>query len=215
MLVKGIVLALLMLFSPVGEVVPASPVQPNYQASYEQDRILGTVAEFSHRPFEELPQALRDSLTWDGRIETVEGYSFLLRTYTAPGITVVTTQAPDEVLADWLELQLSLPEEDREVKGSDEEIRREIEGERGREWLHSVTLTDDRYATVPGLRVGDTVERARALGYPWTDEQLAYGEATFGVPMETYCTASVDNGAVTRLHLSFGLGRWVGRYWDI
>lgn len=213
MLVKGIVLALLTLFSPVGEVVPAPPAQPDYQVRYEQERILGTVAEFSHRPFEELPQDLRDSLTWDGKTETIQGYNFLLRTYTAPGVTVVTTQAPDEVLDQWLELQLSLPQEER--TGTDEEVRAEIEGEKGREWLHSVTLTDDRYATVPGLRVGDTVERARELGYSFTDEQLAAGGTTFGVPMETHCDVTVENGVVTRLDLSFGLGRWVGRYWDI
>lgn len=216
---KCILLALLALLSGVGETVPTPPVMPSqqvdYQARYEQERIQGTVSELSHRPFEELPQELQDSLTWDGKTETVEGYSFLLRTYTAPGITVVTTQAPNEVLDDWLELQLSLPQEGREIQGTDEEVRGEIEGERGREWLHSVTLTDGRYATVPGLRVGDTVERARTLGYPLTDEQLAYGEATFGVPMETYCTVTVDDGVVTQLHLSFGLGRYVGRYWDI
>lgn len=214
-----ILLALLALLSGVGETVPTPPVMPSetvdYQARYEQDRTLGTVAEFSHRPFEELPQDLRDSLTWDGQTETVEGYHFLLRTYTAPGVIIVTTQAPDEVLDDWLELQLSLPQEDREVRGTDREVRAEIEGEKGREWLYSVTLSDGRYATVLGLRVGDTVERAEELGYHFTGEQLAAGGTTFGVPMETYCDVTVEDGVVTRLHLSFGLGRYVGRYWDI
>lgn len=214
---KCILLALLALLSGVGETVPtpSSGETADYQARYERERIQGTVAEFSHRPFEELPRELRDSLTWDGEVRTVEGYHFLLRTYTAPGITVVTTEAPEETLEDWLECQLSLPRLEREIRGTDEEVRAEVEGEKSREWLYSVTLTDDRYATVLGLRVGDTVERAEELGYHFAPEQLADGETTFGVPMETHLTATVADGVVTKLHLSFGMGRYVGRYWDI
>lgn len=60
-----------------------------------------TIEGFYHRPLEELPQELRDSLTWDG--------SGKLR--------------------------------------SQEDFRAEIEGKKGREWLYSVTITDDSYAT--------------------------------------------------------------------
>lgn len=186
---------------------PTPTPTPN---TYEQERQMGMVEELYHRPFEELPQDLRDSLEWDGEERTEEGYNFLLRTYTAPGITVVTTQAPEEVLENWLECQLSLPQEEREIQGDDDTVRAEIEGEKGREWLYSFTLEDDRYATVLGLKVGSTMEEASVLGY-----QLVNGENTFGVPMETYLHVTVEDGVVTRLHGSFALGRYVGRYWDI
>lgn len=114
-----------------------------------------------------------------------------------------------------MEFQLSLPEEEREVSGDDDAVRAEIEGEKGREWLHSFTLTDDRYATTMGLKVGSTVEEAEALGYAIPDEQLAAGAAYFGVPMETYLTVTLQDGTVTAIEGSFGLGRFVGKYWDI
>lgn len=182
--------------------------------AYAQKRRMGMVEELYHRPFEELPRELRDSLKWDGKIETIEGYSFHLRTYTAPGITVVTTEAPEEVLESFLELQLSQPQNEREVRG-DDAVRAEIEGEKGREWVYAFTLEDDRYATELGLKVGSTLEEAEALGYTFTKEQLAAGTATFGVPMETFLDVTVDDGVVTRLEGSFGLGRYVGKYWDI
>lgn len=184
--------------------------------TYEQARQRGAVAELYHRPFEELPQDLRDSLEWDGEVRTEQGYNFRLRTYTAPGITVVTTEASEEVLENFLELLLSLPEEERgEVQGDDDAVRAEIEGEKGREWVYSFTLEDDRYATELGLKVGSTVEEAEALGYHFTEEQLAAGSTTFGVPMETFLNVTVEDGVVTRLEGSFGLGRYVGKYWDI
>lgn len=82
-------------------------------------------------------------------------------------------------------------------------------------WLYSVTLTDGRYSTGLGLTVGDTVAEAEEKGYSFSSEQLQAGGATFGVPMETHLTAVVENNVVTSLHLSFGIGRYVGKYWDI
>lgn len=184
-------------------------------AAYAQALSQGSVTGFYHRPFEELPQILRDSLAWDGKVETMEGYNFRLRTYTGPGITVVTTEAPEDALRDWIDLQLTWPVEQREGKATDKELEAEFEREKGREWLYSVTFTDNRYATDLGLRVGDTVTEAAEKGYPFDAEQLQAGRASFGVPMEVYLEATVENNVVTQLHLSFDIGRYVGKYWDI
>lgn len=184
-------------------------------AAYANALLQASVTGFYHRPFAELPQALRDSLTWDGKVETMEGYHFRLRTYTGPGITVVTTEAPEDVLRDWIDLQLTWPVEQREEQATDEELEAEFQREKGREWLYSVTFTDDSYATDLGLRVGDTVEEAAEKGYPFDAEQLQAGETAFGVPMEIHLIATVENGVVTKLYLSFGIGRYVGKYWDI
>lgn len=183
--------------------------------AYANALLQASVTGFYHRPFEALPQTLRDSLTWDGKVETMEGYHFRLRIYTGPGITVVTTEAPEDVLRDWIDLQLTWPVEQREGNASDKELEAEFEREKGREWLYSVTFTDSRYATDLGLRVGDTVAEAEEKGYPFVAEQLQSGGATFGVPMEIHLTATVENGVVTKLYLSFGIGRYVGKYWDI
>lgn len=187
----------------------------NANEAYAQALLQSSVKDFYHRPFEELPQPLRDSLTWDGKVETMEGYNFRLRTYIGPGITIVTTEAPEDVLRNWIDLQLTLPVEQREGQATDEELEAEFQREKGREWLYSVTLTDGRYSTGLGLTVGDTVAEAEEKGYSFSSEQLQAGGATFGVPMETHLTAVVENNVVTSLHLSFGIGRYVGKYWDI
>lgn len=183
--------------------------------AYAQALLQGSAKGFYHRPFEALPQALRDSLTWDGQVETMEGYSFRLRTYTGPGITVVTTEAPEDALRAWVDGQLALPVEEREGKAFDAELEAEFEREKGREWLYSVTFTDDRYSTDLGLTVGDTVTEAERKGYPFDAEQLQAGGTTFGVPMEVYLEVAVENNVVTQLQLRFGIGRYVGKYWDI
>lgn len=183
--------------------------------AYAQALLQASVTGFYHRPFDELPQELRDGLKWDGKVETTDGYNFRLRSYTSPGITVVTTEAPEDILRNWIDLQLTLPVEQREGQATDEELEAEFQREKGREWLYSVTLTDGRYSTGLGLTVGDTVAEAEEKGYSFSSEQLQAGGATFGVPMETHLTAVVENNVVTSLHLSFGIGRYVGKYWDI
>ncbi len=183
--------------------------------AYAQALLQASVTGFYHRPFDELPQELRDGLKWDGKVETTDGYNFRLRSYTSPGITIVTTEAPEDILRNWIDLQLTLPVEQREGQATDEELEAEFQREKGREWLYSVTLTDGRYSTGLGLTVGDTVAEAEEKGYSFSSEQLQAGGATFGVPMETHLTAVVENNVVTSLHLSFGIGRYVGKYWDI
>lgn len=184
-------------------------------AAYQEALSLAEMGEFYHRPFEELPEELRNSLVWDGEVQTIQGYRCRLRTYTAPGIVVTTTEAPEESRQDWLDWQLSLPEDDESREGTEEELWASFYEEEGREWLHSVTITDDSYATTRGLKVGNTVEEAEALGYHFTPEQLQGGYASFGPPLKTYLDVSVEDGVVTQLDISWGLGRYVGKYFEL
>lgn len=177
-----------------------------------------TIEGFYHRPFEELSQELRDSLTLEGETRSEQGYSFLLRTYTAPGIEIVTTEAPSEVLDEYLESTLSNWRESGENWedygkwtgcSSPEAFEEEVQGEKGREWLYSVTVSDGSYETKYGLKVGLTVEESEELGYPLKERN------SFGTTWGNNIDVSVENGRVSQLHVWWGMGRHVGRYWDI
>lgn len=199
---------------------PSPTEEPvDYNAAYQEALSLAQMGEFYHRPFEELPEELRSSLVWDGEIRGIEGESLRLRTYTAPGIVVTTTEAPEELLRGQLDWWLSLPQDDEGRQGrTDEEARAEYQLELGREWLYQVTITDGSYATTRGLKVGNTVEEAEALGYHFNPEYYPAGQdwsAHFGPPLETNLEVSVEDGVVTQLSLSFGLGRFVGKYYDL
>ncbi len=196
---------------------PSPSVEPpDYDEIYRQEGITATVEGFYHRPFEELPEELRSSLVWDGEVRTIEGLNTgLLRDYTAPGIVVTTTEAPEEALREWFDFQLSLPEDDESREGTDEELLAEYQLELGREWLYSVTVTDDSYATLLGLKVGNTVEEAEALGYPLRQRLTDDGEATFGNSWEHSLRVYVEDDIVKELYLYWGLGRYTGKYWDL
>lgn len=187
----------------------------DYDEKFRQEGITATVEGFYHRPFEELPEELRNSLVWDGEVRTVEGYHFRLRDYTAPGIVVTTTEAPEETLQEWFDFQLSLPEDDQSREGTDEELLAEYQLELGREWLYSVTITDDSYATLLGLKVGNTIEEAEALGYPLRQRLTTDGEATFGNTWEHSLRVYVEDDMVKELYLYWGIGRYTGKYWDL
>lgn len=191
----------------------------NYDELYQKEGVVATVEGFYHRPFEELPQELRDSLTWDGEVRTLEGYGFRhrLRHYIGPNIVVVTTEATEDALQDWLDWQLSVPVEERETPVTDEELRAEYELEKGREWLYSVTITDDSYATLLGLKVGNTVEEAEALGYvyPLGQQLTENGCSSFGNGWEHSIDIYTEDGVVTKLEVSWGLHRYTGKYWDL
>lgn len=204
--------------APVAAATPTpTPAETpiDYDEIFRQEGITATVEGFCHRPFEELPEELRNSLVWDGEVRTVEGYHFRLRDYTAPGIVVTTTEAPEETLQEWFDFQLSLPEDDQSREGTDEELLAEYQLELGREWLYSVTITDDSYTTLLGLKVGNTVEEAEALGYPLRQRLTADGEATFGNTWEHSLRVYVEDDVVKELYLYWGIGRYTGKYWDL
>lgn len=185
-------------------------------ATYQKTLSLAEMGEFYHRPFEELPEELRNSLVWDGEVRTIEGFNAgLLRDYTAPGIVITTTEAREELLREQLDWWLSLPQDGEGRQGrTDEEARAEYQLEVGREWLYSVTITDDSYATDRGLKVGTTLEEAADLGYTFTEEELERG-TYFGVPSVNDLCVTGEDGVVSQLSLSFGLGRFAGKYWDL
>lgn len=189
--------------------IPTEPIT-------DPEQTMALVEGFYHRPFEELPQDLRDSLEWDGKRQPHEVYRCYLRTYVGPNIVIVTTEATEEMLRDWLDEQLSMPEGDERRIGTDEEIRAEYEQERGREWLYSVTITGDSYATLLGLKVGDTLEEAAALGYDlskYLDDE-GTGRSQFGPVYGNPLSVSVKNRTVEEMYLRWGMGRFCGKYWE-
>lgn len=188
-------------------------LETDYDKWLEREKRAGTVEGFYHRPFDELPQALRDTLVWDGEVEAPQGYAFRLRRYVGPNIVITTTEVEDEVLRAFLESQSLLPEEERECDPGD--VWEEYEREKDREWLYSVTITDDSYATLLGLKVGDTVAEAEALGYHIDPEQLSAGYVSCGDTWDHHLIVYVENGVVTRLDLNWGIGRYTGKYWDL
>lgn len=189
--------------------IPTEPIT-------DPERTIALVEGFYHRPFEELPQDLRDSLEWDGKRQPHEGYRCYLRTYTGPNIVIVTTEATEEMLRDWLDGQLSMPEGDEARIGTDEEIRAEYELECGREWLYSVTITGGSYATDMGLKVGDTLEEAAALGYGLSKDldDDGNGSSKFGHVVGEPLYVYVKDGVVEKMYLRWGLGRFCGKYWE-
>lgn len=194
-----------------------SPLSPlRNEALLAQLGPSATVEGFYHRPFEELPQALRDRLTFVREEANAYGFAMILREYAAPGITVTTSQATEEGLRRWLDGQLSLPEGNEERSGTDEELRAEFEREKGREWLYSVDITDDSYATDFGLKVGATIEEAEALGYlfPLGQPLTTNGSAAYGDTWNHQLIIYTENGVVTKLSLNWGIGRYAGKYWD-
>lgn len=203
--------------SPTQTASTSVPTEPpvDYDEERQKDGAMATVEGFYHRPFEELSQELRDSLEWDGQVRTEPGYNFRLRRYTGPNIVITTTEATDEALRNWLDWQLSLPADDEAREGTDEELRAEYEREKGREWLYSVSITDGNYTTIPGLKVGNTVEEAEALGYPLQKRLNDDGEATFGDTWDHSLRVRVEDDVVKEMYLTWGIGRYTGKYWDL
>jgi len=156
-------------------------------------------------PFEDLPQELRDSLK-RGEPEDLTGEGKgLWTTYTGEGIQVVTTQVNPEAEDGWW-------------------TERDI----GKEFLSGVIVSGDGYATRKGLKVGDTLERCRELGYYLYEEEkeefpgdskgfaiglspneegALYGYRNVGVG---YLMVTVEEGRITSLVYNDGL-RWVGK----
>lgn len=167
----------------------------------EDDRAV--VDSLGHVPLDTLPGEVLDSLElveesgFDGFYPDEWGYK---RTYAGPGLELVTT-APT---AAYLEYKAEV---DRDNYPTEADFLADMEGEEGREWIVRATLTDERYATRYGLKVGLTVEEAETLGYPLSTRK------DYGAYEKLAVT--VEDGVVTEMTVYPLLGRYIGKFFEM
>lgn len=170
----------------------------------EDDRAV--VDGLGHIPLDTLPQETLDSLElqektgFDGFYPDEWGCR---RTYTAPGLEIVTT-APT---AAYLEYRAEMDKDNRELYPTEADFWADVEGEEGREWILRATITDDSYSTHYGLKVGLTVAEAEDLGYP-VSARKDYGAYE-------KLTVTVENGVITRMEVYPLLGRYIGKFFEM
>lgn len=170
----------------------------------EDDRAV--VDGLGHVPLDTLPREVLDSLElteesgFDGFYPDEWGYK---RTYTAPGLELVTT-APT---AAYLEYKAEMDKDNRNLYPTEADFWAHIEGEEGREWIVRATLTDDSYATHYGLKVGLTMEEAERLGYPLSTRK-DYGAYE-------KLTVTVEDGVITEMQVYRLLGRYIGKFFEM
>lgn len=75
--------------------------------------------------------------------------------------------------------------------------------------MDTILLTGDNYRLCSGLKVGDSGERVRELGYD-PDGETYLEVAGFGGSAIIY----MDNGVVTQIKVYDGIGRRVGAFFD-
>ena len=193
--------------SHIAESIRIEPVESPMDA-YQRNGRLATVDGISHMPLDELPQEVLDSLTlvsegdFDGFYYAEWGYC---RTYTAPGLEILTT-APSAAYLDYLE---EVSSGNRDLFPTEEDFYSYIEGEEGREWLIRVIITDDQYATLDGLRVGMTCAQAQALGYSLHEGQNQIGN------VEVELSILVENDIVVQMETWWTMGRYIGKFFEL
>ncbi len=179
--------------------------------SYFDGRAMITVLglDIMGRPLDTLPGDLQDTLRPAGEEHLLEtrpsmASPWVITTYTAPGLEVETLRLDWEHPGDW---QSGLID-GRKLYDSFMEYAEE-QGGPDREYVCGLRLTDDTYATVPSLRVGDTPERAAELGYPEADDD---GNIT-AMAMLNWGTFYVEDGVITEIYLSDGWRSWGNLVW--
>lgn len=213
-------LALCLLSGPAAPSRPAPEEPPDpyaWQRDYEASQHYATLADLCHMPLDELPQDLQASLTLveEGERDYYGEHSHwgVWRTYTAPGLTIETS-APTRSYMGYLESRFresgDLWVGGEETYTTEEEFQAGTRGEEGREWILRVEIADPSYATLEGLHVGLTVEEAQALGYPLS-QTLSFGGGLTGSMLDV----TVEDGVVTRLSVTFGIGRYIGKFWEM
>ena len=174
---------------------------------HEMDRH-ATLTDFDHVPLDTLPQELLDSLELVTDMDKEGCYLSeweVYRVYSAPGLELCTT-APT---AAYLEYKAEVDKDNRDIYPAEADFWADIEGEKGREWLVSVTVSSGDYATLCGLKVGMTAEEAEAVGYP-VRERLNY---TAGVGH--ILDLSMEDGVITQMRATWGLGRYIGKFFEL
>ncbi|MDO4582419.1 MAG: M56 family metallopeptidase [Bacillota bacterium] len=180
------------------------------ETSGENERArLVTVDGISHMPLDELPREVLSSLTlasegdFNGNYPSAWGYQ---RTYTASGLELITT-APS---AAYLDMLTEREKDNRELFPTEADFRAYIEGEEGREWIVRAIITDDKYATLAGLRVGMTVVEAEGLGYILSEGvNRQFGDAAVEL------SVTVDNGTVIQLETWWAMSRYIGKFFEL
>ncbi len=162
-------------------------------------------------PLDELPGELRSALVpvgqpYDGW-PTEPGKEIAQR-YEAPGITVITSRAAEDILR----RQVEGNEYDYLIELFDTADRAAIlERELGREYVDTVILTSADYELASGLKVGDSEERAMELGYGLGPFGRLDGE-TAGFDGSTEITWEGDQ--VSQIEVWDFIGRRVGPFFD-
>ena len=207
-------LLLLPLLTGYRTYLPASAEPPDsfaWTANYDQSHIYSALANFNHMPLDQLPQDLQASLVlteetgFDGFYPTHWGH---WRTYAAPGLKIHTS-APSKAYLDHLEeiyREGTAVYLGTELCESEAQLRAGIAGEENREWLTWVEITSPDYPTQKGLRVGMTVEEAGELGYPLSRI------TGFGGGLGNMLDVTVEEGKVTKLRCTWGIGRYIGKF---
>lgn len=191
-----------------GEDKPQNATSAEPVDGYQRNGRLATIDGISHMPLDELPQEVLDNLTlvsegdFDGFYPAEWGYR---RTYTAPGLEITTT-APSAAYLEWRE---EVDKNNRTVFPTEADFYAYIEGEEGREWLVNATITDDKYATLDGLRVGMTCAQAEALGYSLHEGQNQIGNT------EVELVIVVENDTVVQMRTWWTMGRYIGKFFEL
>lgn len=176
--------------------------------AYQYNGHRATIDGISHMPLDELPQEVLDSLTLVSETDLSGMYQAdwgWLRVYTAPGLKIRTT-APSAAYLEWRE---EVDKNNRELFPTEADFYAYIEGEEGREWLTGVTITDDKFATLDGLRVGMTCEQAKELGYFLKEGKNQVGNT------EVELSITVENDIVVQMHTWWTMGRYIGKFFEL
>lgn len=160
-------------------------------------------------PFDELPSELRGLLKQEG--ESYDSGVFnpgeeIGRRYKAPGIVIITSEATEKVLKRALEGQSR--EYLLKYYGS-EDWKTVYAQMSGREYVDTVILTDDTFHMVSGLKVGDSEERVKELGYALAGETYS-GTAGFDGSADIF----MGGNKVVRIEAYDCIGRRIGAFFD-
>lgn len=204
--------------TPAAEVTPTPEPTENpafaWLGDQEQERHYATLDGLSHMPLDQLPQEALDSLEmleergFNGNYPDEWGCE---RHYAGPGLELTTT-APS---ATYMENLRKWFEESGEYSNlaesctTPEEFAAYTDGEEGREWITWAMVTDDRFATLEGLKVGMTVAEAEELGYPLTERR------GFGGGFGPSLSVQVEEDKVTALSVIWDMGRYIGKFWEM
>lgn len=160
-------------------------------------------------PFDQLPPELLSELQFQGETDDFAPFpgKEICKRYTAPGIEIVTSTALDQVAKNWFSQRGT--DELLELFGTTDE-QAALAQVLGREYVEAVTLTDDTFHMASGLKVGDSEERVKELGYALNGEGR-YSEVVYSLG-STYI--DLEGGKVARIQVHDSIGRRVGPFYD-